>query len=806
MENKNALSVNECIGKCSCGCSCSDGAAKIKSPVTALVYLETFFSKYDWETYKRTEVLGIPELDGMVNKFKVTQCDNAASWVLDFESKITPFLKKLEALGELKADIISGYNGEMTSALNSKCSLHKGLTERIKASVEDIFAALKADIESAERFGECEEITNDMRRRFNEAVGIYNVTAIDYAAIDEFPEVKAVKEKLDREMNKKLHDSGIDANATYEKAKELYNTQPNKINALRLFEAIRGYKDSENYIHAINEFFNFDSKLIKLVGKHFVLKKVEEPTFRVTNPKKAKKKKKDTPELPKIPVKGIGPSVSLYEVVDGKIYEPALVSGISYVLSYYGNKIFYIKRNRTLCSFDAVTRVETELDHATNDSYPCDKLYWNKDKTAFYIRKKLPAFKPVRGGCLRAIFSIFKKKPRYITDTKNNYSLLKVDEINNSVSVEIDRLVDITECYDNRLFYISCPSVAGAVSGLPTFMVCDLVSGEKSTVLGDDCHIHNVIGDTVIYSTWEPNEYNKMLFSYNLKTDVTTLIEANVFEYFTSSGTRVYYKVGNKKHAPMFSNNFEGTDRLEIMDNVKEVCAGFDNRIYLLVGKDADSTLFKMDGKSYVEIATDVDLIVSISASYTYYVDGCGNLHVVDNDGVKNTVITDDVDTDNIIVDRNYVYFLRHEPVGKDTSAASLYRVDLDGRNLKKLVFNAVKIQNYDDNSIYVHRSVTTKFVATEMENDIVKSEKTLKYKISRFSVLNKNTDDEEEIVVVGLPSEKTNVEKRGCLKKNISRSVSYRELSSKTPYRKPGIKKVGEIFTEQTMIENNNL
>ena len=166
MENKNALSVNECI-------------EKIESPVTALVYLETFFSKYDWETYKRTEVIGIPELDGMVNCFKVAQCDNAASWVLDFESKITPFLKKLEALDELKADIISAYNGEINSALSSKYSLYKGLTEKVMASVEDIFASLKADIENAERFGECEEITNDMRRRFNEAVGIYNASVID---------------------------------------------------------------------------------------------------------------------------------------------------------------------------------------------------------------------------------------------------------------------------------------------------------------------------------------------------------------------------------------------------------------------------------------------------------------------------------------------------------------------------------------------------------------------------------------------------------------------------------------------------
>lgn len=786
----------------------TDYVMKIDNPVTAMVYLESFFKEYDWETYKLTEAISIPEIDELVKKFRIQFCDNSTSWMLDFESRITPFFKKLEALAALENDIFTLYNGELTSEIKSKFALYSGLTDKLKKCADDVFAALKTDIENAEQLGEREEIVTDMKIRFNDAAAIFNEGVRNFDSIGDLPAIQLHRERLDREANKALHDKGIDARATYEKAVALYNSQENKENALHLFEAIREYKDSAEYVAKINEFFNFDSKLIKIVGKHFVLKKVAAPTFTVYTPKKKKKAKKNAIDVPAIPTKGIGPSVSLYEVVDGKVYEPALVSGISYILSYYGNKIFYVKKNRILCCFDAYTRIETELDRANTGDYSSESIYWNKNKTAFYIKKKLPAFRAERSGCLRAIFSIFKKKPHYVTDTKNNYSLLKVDGIDNSVSVEIDRLIDITECYDDRLFYIAFPTLgtrgARGLSPLPSFMVCDLKDGSKAKVLGDDCHIHNVIGNTVIYSTWDPNEYNKMLFSYDLTTDTTTLIEANVFEYFASLGERVYYKIGNKKHAPLFSNNLDGTDRFEITDNVREVYASFDKWIYVLTDKDGAISLVKIstDGKTSLTVADDVAHISHITASYTYYIDSKGALHVVDNDGISDITIADDVDADNVIPDKKYIYFLRREQVSKDTSAASLYRVDAEGRNLKKLVFNVSAIKNYDDNSIYVHRSILSRYVATETENGAVKSEKQVKYRVSRFSILDKTTESETEIAVLGLPSEKTNIEKRGCFKKNIKRSVYYRELSYKTPYKKPGIAKVGEVFTEQTEIE----
>ena len=237
-------------------CTCNY-AMEIESPVAALVYLETFFKDYDWETYKRTAVISIPEIEALVAKIRVKFGDDANSWILDFESRITPFLKKLEALSAIEAELMQLYTGEATPEINSRYTLYSAITEEIKNSVEKIFDALKVDVEYAERLGESEEAIKSLKTRFNEAAELYTAGIHDFSSIKEVPAIKIVKDSLDRQKNKELHDSGIDAEATYEKAKKFFETQKNKENALTLFEAIRGYRDADEYVSKINEFFDF---------------------------------------------------------------------------------------------------------------------------------------------------------------------------------------------------------------------------------------------------------------------------------------------------------------------------------------------------------------------------------------------------------------------------------------------------------------------------------------------------------------------------------------------------------------------
>ena len=806
-----------------CDCDCDDEVIEITDPVSALVYLERFFAEYDWKAYKESVSLEMPEIDDMIEINRIKRGAEASTWVLSFESKIVPFVRKLEGLLEMEKEFLTIY-GSDSVIFADRFDLYSRISENVKAEATDFFAGLLSDIDFADRFGSDAETITAMKRRYNDAAELFNETVREFNSPDDIPTVRKAKELLSAQAGEALAQSGIDAAATYELAVELAAVPERAADALRLFEAIRDYADSKEYIKKLNSFFNFNDKVIKLANKHFLVKRSTPPTvstgdlieeakandpkyLKKLNKKNAKARKANAVQS-KIPVKSGKTTLSLYEVIEGKAYEPALVSGITSLLKFYGNKLFYVKRDRFICCYDAVTRVERIIDESFVGSYPLDNVYTNTTGTAIYVRKKLPAVTEEKVGCFKALFSMFKTKKQQLIDTKNNYSVLKIDLIDGTASVLIDRLVDVTECFNDRMFYIAYREngfdARRCIAPMPSFMVYDFKTGATAEVLGDDCHIHGVFGNNVIYTTWDPNDFNRMLFSYDLATDVTTLIEANIFEYFDTVDGRVYYTVGNKKHSLLFSNNFDGTDRIELMKGVQKIVASRAGNVFLTRGTKRNTTLFRLapGGEDIDLVCSDLSSIVSIDDSRIYYINGNGSLCVVGLDGEGERKIADDVDFTSIIIDKDFIYFLRREQVGRDREAYSLYRTDLNGRNIKKLIFNVTEIKNYDSDTIYVYKCSTTEYVATVYENQNIKGDKKVTFKVSKFFTFDKRTETESDLLSLGLPDQESSIEKRGCLKKDLKYTVTYDEISNKVSYKKEGLAKVGEVYAEQTTLD----
>ena len=128
--------------------------------------------------------------------------------------------------------------------------------------------------------------------------------------------------------------------------------------------------------------------------------------------------------------------------------------------------------------------------------------------------------------------------------------------------------------------------------------------------------------------------------------------------------------------------------------------------------------------------------------------------------------------------------------------------MDIDGNNIKKLLFNVTKIQNYDERSIYVYKSSVIKYIATETENDLFLSEKVVKHKVSRFYVFDKQKETESLVLSVGLPDEQSNITKRGCFRKKFKHAVTYTEIPSNVPYRKEGLARTGEVYRQQISLD----
>ena len=158
-----------------------------------------------------------------------------------------------------------------------------------------------------------------------------------------------------KQKEREFAEQGIDARSVYAEAVALFEAgQSHSDQALALFETIRGYSDSIEYISKINEYFVFDD-LFRFYGKYFIYKKESYAmsTLDVGSVgKKKKRKKKNAEDDPMVT------ALSLYEVVNGIPSDVATVKGIERFVTCYNSKYYYFKKNMGLFCFDLANGTE----------------------------------------------------------------------------------------------------------------------------------------------------------------------------------------------------------------------------------------------------------------------------------------------------------------------------------------------------------------------------------------------------------------------------------------------------------------
>ena len=98
-----------------------------------------------------------------------------------------------------------------------------------------------------------------------------------------------------------------------------------------------------------------------------------------------------------------------------------------------------------------------------------------------------------------------------------------------------------------------------------------LDKARTAQVLDEDCDICDVKGDLVFYTLWKNNDLNEDLHIYNMENGVDTLIENNIYEFFSVIDDKVYYTIGNSEFRPLVRANFDGSEREQVMLNVKKI-------------------------------------------------------------------------------------------------------------------------------------------------------------------------------------------------------------------------------------------
>ena len=778
-------------------------AMSIDTPDSGLVYVDNFFENYDWDYYKKTSTIGIEEIDGMVEKNKIKNGANPKSWLLDFKSKAIPLTKKLEGLNDLANQMAEKYNTSDNTEALEDFDVYTRIIENIVGANEEeqkkenkILKQLNSDIEYAKKFGAGADECAEMESLYANLVKLIGALKVP-EKLDDVPTIVKKKEQISKEKEKELQAQGIDAQSTYRQAVEIFDSQiVDKSRALELFESIRGYLDSEDYIRKINLFFNYRTKFFTVGGRYFIFEEEKETFNPDEGGKDGKKEKKEKPQVDEDEDGVAVTTYVVYEIVDGLPTKDPIIKGITQLLGNYSNKLYYIQKKKNICCYDIYTRIETVIDEGKKGYYETtdgkQNFFLANNNKGFFMRKLISIEKV---GCFKAFINsikdffknLFKKKKKpYVR--KNNYTLLYVDMTNATKKYLVKELLDLTK-FDkktNTLFYVVADN--DPESDATYLMECNVLTGETKQILDDSCEVHDVVDGKIIYSVWAPNDLNRDLYAMDLATEEKTLIERNVYNYVTAIKGRVYYTVGNYEYEPFFSNSLEGNDRIELMQNIARIVGERGGWIYFIkysargLKYDYNRALVKMssDGKQTVIVCTQLKDLILFTDSNVFYIDSFDRLCVVRSDGQDFRVIAPDIDKNNVVVANDGIFYLRDELVEDDYYESSLYKMDLTGHNTRKLLFNVYGVENCDKDSLYITREEDVNFEITYP----VSLKKTEKYEqerhLTRFFKFDKNTEETSTVLTLGLPDIKTDEFKKGCLRKKVKAQSSYRELPRK--------------------------
>lgn len=778
--------------------------ASIDSPESGLVYLENFYANYNWEAYKSISTILISDIEVMVDKNKIKQGASPYAWLLDFQSVSIPLAKKLEGRGELEQKMAEMFNDKDNSALMPYFDQYKNMTHALVTKRGALLKRLNNALSFAKKQGLEEDKLALMSESLASLTALLEAVALP-TKLSDLPAVREAQEAINAKKREEYREQGIDAEDIYNQATAIFHsTARDKSLALSMFESIRGYADSLEYIDKINTYFGYDGKFYHFFNRDYVYK-AKEPTLfdPATVGKDAKKKKKKNVEEDEETLEEKsyeGKTYQLFEVVDKEPAEEPILKNITQIITFYGTKLFYVKLGKTICSFDMITLTETELCIGNkgdikvfNDN---GTIYTNPSRTSIFVRKRLE-LEINAVGCVKKFFG---KKDK-VVERKNNYSVLEINLSENTCKPVLDSIVDITEQRDEYLFY-TVADEAEETGEKACLMALNTETYEKKQVLSQNCEINAVVGSKVVYTLYSPNVYNMDLHVYDIRTDTDTVIETNIYDFFRVIGDRVYYYVGNYAYRPLFSNNLEGTDRVEIMTNVENIIAVHAGWMYILKGTTRNAVLIKVsvDGKKRLVVCSQFKTVVKITDSDIYYIDTSDVLRVVRTDGKFNTVIADDIDAANVVVDLDRIYYLRWERVNnkkKSYLSRSLYTMDLHGHNVRKVMFNVLSIKNYDENMLYIERGDQLRYhifyPAKRKKNE--RSEiKTFHF--TRYYKFDKASGAMDNFLNIDFPHP-SKYPSRGCVGKPVEMESKFTEIPIKPDYERKGAEE-GSVQNEQ--------
>ena len=749
--NVAEVASQACANSCdedACAKAAAPAIVEFGTPESGIVFIEKFFETFDWEEYQGCEDIEIAELEAIVENNNKKNGAIGQTWYLDFKSVAVPLIKKAEGLTNLCDKMAEKYDAQNATEANKLFAIYSKIVKNLLANKEAIIKRLETAIVFAEKFALDRSRFADINR---DLINIRSFFArlFDVDEIDKIPQYAKAKDAASRALASKFNNDGIDAESTYKEAVALYKAGgAERRSSAVLFEAVRGYKDSVKYINELNKTVEF-MKMFSYGEKYYVY----ELEYNKLADKAAKQIAKG-----KEPVEYTD-TYSLYEVIDGIPAKLPIITGIEQYITTYGNKYYFLKYNAGIYYYDLLTNEEVCINDGLSVDFVEDEEFdfeFVLNETKVIVKKKIyPTNK--KGKLLR-------KKGGLL----NNYSIIIIDLATAECKVLAGELSEVANVFDTDLCYIHTEKVAvdkktikaAKKEGLPvkdfknTLYYCDIESGKSTVILNENCFVNAIHDKKVVYSVMKPNTKSVDLRVFDAELGSDVLIEENAYYVYGVYGGKIFYSIGNDEYSPLICNEFDATNRVELIQNVESIIDVAGNWVYARKGDDCNSVLVKvsLDGEEVVPLCSQLDEILKITTSLIYYTDSLGNLCVARKDGTSDLILASDIDWADI--NDEVLFYVRSEEVDDECYNYSLYKMDSVGKGAKKLVFNIDSAESGDETSLFYVKAEDIRYKVTKTRGNKTKVRYQTNF-VERYFKFNKETEQSEVVISIGVPEYK---------------------------------------------------
>lgn len=488
-------------------------------------------------------------------------------------------------------------------------------------------------------------------------LALLNVAEIQksiYNNVEDIPEIVKYKEEEQKRILLKYAEKGIDANLYYEQAKTLIEQKEYK-NAIEKLIKIYEFRDSKKLIDDVEDGFLF-SNVICVKGKYYILKK-----------------KEDASEF------------NLYEIEKGEKKSNPIIKGISNVIKLYANSIYYSSGN-TLKVYDFDTKEKKVLHKESIKEYNFD-VYQQ---------------------------AIYMLKTKSMSDG-TRYDLKKFSLLSNQLTICETDISKVFSFEDGYCVYEK--RVKEEEKFVKRIFVCDLKNDKSYRIGNDIVNVCGCIGDKVVYTKENPNDYNKNLYVAKLEENsAPKLLEANITAKCQVIEDKIFYFTrDNLDKNILITINIDGSGRKELASYVDKILFISGDWIYFKRTYRHNTALCKVknDGSKVKVIASQIDEFIKIEAGYLYYISDERDLIKVRMDGSRKKILCSLVEQVLVLKD-NKIIFKALDRIEKTTTSfdgrkkhdysSSIYAIDFDGKGIRKAVYDVIEVANNKDDIYFVKR------------------------------------------------------------------------------------------------------